>query len=205
MLWAERLSQGNSLESRPTRWPPNGEQRAGRFGTRVHDRRSPRADRRRAGAEMEARAFHELLARPRRLIRDGPRHAAISTGQLDEKRMHYGSSRSNRLRTHADESNLMSETQRTTIDTARDNAHTHGRILVSYATEFNAAGANPPNHDGQIEITANRHTRSGPPRSVKSPCAADNLSRSTLAPRRRHPHRPGFASTKPAAVTIFSR
>ena len=154
---------------------------------------------------MEARAFHELLARPRRLIRDGPRHAAIGTGQLDEKRMHYGSSRSNRLRTHADESNLMSETQRTTIDTARDNAHTHRRILVSYATEFNAAGTNPPNRDGQIEITANRHTRSGPPRSVKYPCVAENLSRSTLAPRRRHPHRPGCASTKPAAVTILSR
>ena len=38
----------------------------------------------------------------------------------------------------------MSETQRTTIDTARDNAHTQGRILVSYATEFNAAGASRP-------------------------------------------------------------
>jgi hypothetical protein len=42
----------------------------------------------RAGAETEARPLHELLAPPRRLIRGGPRQAAIGIGPLDEKRMH---------------------------------------------------------------------------------------------------------------------
>jgi hypothetical protein len=80
--------------------------------------------RRRAGAETEARPFHELLAPPLRLIRGGPRHTAIGIGPLDEKRMHYYSpSQSNRLRIHADKNHLMSETQRTAIDIARDHAH----------------------------------------------------------------------------------
>ena len=73
----------------PTRRPPNEERQVGRFGARVHDGRSPPPARRRAGAETEARPFHELLAPPRRLIRGGPRHAAIGIGPLDEKRMHH--------------------------------------------------------------------------------------------------------------------
>src|SRR6478735_5040290 len=134
MLWAEPLSQANSRESRPSRFGPHlpagpRTRNSGQGGLELEfmTAASPRRLAK-GGRSTEARAFHELLVRPRRLIRDGPRHAAIGTGQLDEKRMHYGSSRSNRLRTHADESNLMSETQRTTIDTARDSAHTHRRV-----------------------------------------------------------------------------
>jgi hypothetical protein len=57
----------------------------------------PSLERRTAGREgwstsswrPEARPFHELLARPRRLMLGGLCHAAIGVGPLDEKRIHH--------------------------------------------------------------------------------------------------------------------
>ena len=108
----------------PTRRPPNEERQVGRFGARVHAGRSPPAGpakgrRRNGGPTVPRTTCSAAAAHTWRSAPGCDRHWPIGR----KTNASLIPSQSNRLRTHADNNHLMSETQRTAIDIARDHAH----------------------------------------------------------------------------------